>query len=404
MTSFLDDPGGFANEQRRRAVDDMPHCTVVVVGKTGVGKSTLINGIFGERLAETGVGRPVTQHFSEYSVPGVPVTIVDSRGIELSQDLQEVTTELLGEIEKRLHGPADRHLHMLWYCISAEGARFEPETEGALLRAVGGSTDLPCLVVLTKAYDAEDPGVTELKRFVEGENLPLRGVVPVLSEGRYGLKAHGLEALITATEAHIEEGVRTAFVNAQTRQIASKRARAYARVERLVNEQDTTYRPLAFAREAIGRDSGEEERYVKRVVDVIAQVAAMFGSGTATDERVETLVQSVFGGESGTSGLQNFLRTANRLALLIPPIGPTMAVKVGAKLVTSLLAAESANRVDKADRVRAQLLSLTYGRAAANVLADAAHADLDERPLSDDDFAARFDDHLEREAATATEH
>ena len=53
MTSFLDDPGGFANERRRRAVDDMPRCTIVVVGKTGVGKSTFINGVFGERLAET---------------------------------------------------------------------------------------------------------------------------------------------------------------------------------------------------------------------------------------------------------------------------------------------------------------------------------------------------------------
>ena len=150
--------------------------------------------------------------------------------------------------------------------------------------------------MLTKAYDPEDAAVTELKRFVEGENLPLRGVVPVLSEGRYGLKEHGLEALITATEAHIEEGVRTAFVNAQTRQIESKRAAAYARVERLVNEQDTTYRPMAFAREAIGRDTGEAERYLQRVVDVIAQVAAMFGAATATDERVETLVHTVFGG------------------------------------------------------------------------------------------------------------
>ena len=194
VTSFLDNPGGFATERRRRAVGDMPHCTIVVVGKTGVGKSTLINGVFGEQLAETGVGRPVTQHFSEYSVPGVPVTIVDSRGIELSQDLKAVTDELLREIEERLRGPADRHLHVLWYCISAEGARFEPETEGALLRAVGGSTDLPCMVVLTKAYDPGDTGVAELKRFVEGENLPLRGVVPVLAESRYGLSAHGLEA------------------------------------------------------------------------------------------------------------------------------------------------------------------------------------------------------------------
>ncbi|MDA0173842.1 50S ribosome-binding GTPase [Solirubrobacter taibaiensis] len=404
MTSFLDNPGGFATGRRRRAVSDMPRCTIVVVGKTGVGKSTLINGVFGEQLAETGVGRPVTQHFSEYSVPGMPVTIVDSRGIELSQDLRAVTDELLREIEDRLRGPADRHLHVLWYCISAEGARFEPETEGALLRAVGGSTDLPCLVVLTKAYDPEDQGVAELKRFVEHENLPLRGVVPVLAEGRYDLPPHGLDALITATEAHIDEGVRAAFVNAQVREIGAKLTSALARVDELADEQDTAYRPLAFASEAFGRgDAGEEERYLRRVLDVIAEVAAIFGVATATDERLEVLALATLGGQTGLKGLHNFLRNASRLALLIPPVGPTVTVKIGAKLVSALIAAEGANRVDKAERVRAQLLSRIYGRAAAAVLAEAAHADLAGRTLPDPDFAARFDEQLDHEAAAAVE-
>ena len=34
---------------------------IVIIGKTGVGKSTLINTIFGQKLAETGIGKPVTQ-------------------------------------------------------------------------------------------------------------------------------------------------------------------------------------------------------------------------------------------------------------------------------------------------------------------------------------------------------
>ena len=35
---------------------------VIVAGKTGVGKSTLINSVFKEKLAETGMGKPVTSH------------------------------------------------------------------------------------------------------------------------------------------------------------------------------------------------------------------------------------------------------------------------------------------------------------------------------------------------------
>ena len=35
---------------------------ILVAGQTGVGKSTLINGVFGEGFAKTAIGEPVTQH------------------------------------------------------------------------------------------------------------------------------------------------------------------------------------------------------------------------------------------------------------------------------------------------------------------------------------------------------
>lgn len=35
---------------------------IIVAGKTGVGKSTLINAVFKDKLAETGMGKPVTTH------------------------------------------------------------------------------------------------------------------------------------------------------------------------------------------------------------------------------------------------------------------------------------------------------------------------------------------------------
>jgi predicted GTPase len=34
---------------------------LAIFGKTGVGKSTLVNAIFGENVAATGIGEPVTQ-------------------------------------------------------------------------------------------------------------------------------------------------------------------------------------------------------------------------------------------------------------------------------------------------------------------------------------------------------
>ena len=48
---------------------------IIVAGKTGVGKSTLINAVFKEHLADTGMGKPVTTHMRKITKKGVPLAI-----------------------------------------------------------------------------------------------------------------------------------------------------------------------------------------------------------------------------------------------------------------------------------------------------------------------------------------
>lgn len=70
-------------------LENMAKVNILVVGKTGVGKSTLINNIFREELAETGIGRPVTQHLKKISKEGLPINLYDTKGLELEEDVQE---------------------------------------------------------------------------------------------------------------------------------------------------------------------------------------------------------------------------------------------------------------------------------------------------------------------------
>ena len=85
----------------RDAVRGSGKVNIVVAGKTGVGKSTLINTVFRGQLAKTGSGTPVTQQIEEISKDGHPITIIDSKGLEL-KDYATILKDLESFLELRV--------------------------------------------------------------------------------------------------------------------------------------------------------------------------------------------------------------------------------------------------------------------------------------------------------------
>lgn len=98
---------------------------IIVAGKTGVGKSTLINSVFKEKLADTGMGKPVTSHMRKITKKGVPLAIYDTRGFELGKEVQaEVKQEVMDTISKGLATQdINKAIHCIWYCINTASNR-----------------------------------------------------------------------------------------------------------------------------------------------------------------------------------------------------------------------------------------------------------------------------------------
>ena len=75
---------------------------IMIIGKSGVGKSTLVNNLFRNDLAKTGGVKPVTKNINRYSLPNYPLTIYDSQGFELNKNTQKNIKKQIKQIAESI--------------------------------------------------------------------------------------------------------------------------------------------------------------------------------------------------------------------------------------------------------------------------------------------------------------
>lgn len=221
----------FANiikEALDRAKKNIGHANVLLAGKTGVGKSTLVNAVFQGDLATTGIGRPVTPNTREYTKEGIPLTIIDTKGIEAAD--YEGTKLLLEKALQERNESSDvlRHVHVAWLCISEDSRRVE-QAEIDLL-ALLSKYRIPTVVVITKARS--DAG---FKKEVESllpearQFMRVRALREEFDEGLV-LEPMGLVSLVEVTAQLFPDGHKNAFVAAQKIDMQHKVERSHIAV------------------------------------------------------------------------------------------------------------------------------------------------------------------------------
>ncbi|MDU9789764.1 GTPase [Helicobacter pylori] len=104
---------------------------ILLMGYTGSGKSSLINALFGEEIAKTGVGKPITQHIEKYIDEQKGLVFWDTQGIEaadyhgtlqgIKQRMEEVSP-LKGHDEKEAE---EKIIHMAYLCVKETSSRVQ---------------------------------------------------------------------------------------------------------------------------------------------------------------------------------------------------------------------------------------------------------------------------------------
>lgn len=199
---------------------------LIIFGKTGVGKSTLINAIFGEEVARTGIGEPVTQGSHLYIDKVGQLGVIDTRGLEVGKDDKAIVSELNALMKSSRKLPLNEQVHVAWFCLRGMDRRFEEAEENFVKRLA--DLGLPVLVVLTQVPLRDGryhPDAVTLAEQIRAKNLPIFGGGPFLTQAMAdnftGAPTHGLNEVLDATFRVAPQGVHGALTAAQ--QIDTKR-------------------------------------------------------------------------------------------------------------------------------------------------------------------------------------
>ncbi len=179
------------------------HLNIYLIGKSGIGKSTLINKIIGKDEAPTGVGRPITQFTKSYESNNI--RLWDTKGIEMSEyNLKKVIEETKTLIKKNAeNNNPDEYIHCIWYCIN--GSRFEEIEEISIEELANVYDDSSLPIVLVYTHTISKTLFDNMKQFIKSnKKLEKIDVLSVLAEDEIAvdgqpIKSFGIKELLQKT-------------------------------------------------------------------------------------------------------------------------------------------------------------------------------------------------------------
>ena len=221
----------------------MERGNVLVIGNSGVGKSTLINAVLGEEKAETGWGeKGTTEKLKTHENKDIPFRIIDTIGFVPSRMGKNKAIKAVQNWSEKSakEGNSNTQISVIWICIEGTSRKLFPETIKSISKAIKIWKSVPVIVVITKSYSEPDRkyniemvynAFDKQKRYSKN----LRKVIPVVAE-QFILNdsafapTEGISELIKATNDLMPAGIKAAKADIAAFNFKRKRAFAHGLV------------------------------------------------------------------------------------------------------------------------------------------------------------------------------
>lgn len=224
----------------RKEMITMERGNVLVIGNSGVGKSTLINAVLGEERAETGWGtKGTTDKLTIYESDKIPFRIIDTIGFEPSfiKEFKAINAVKKWSKDSAQERHKDNQINVIWFCVEGTSSKLFPKIIKDISRATSMWGSVPVIVAITKSYsvperekniDMVNNAFAKQKRYSKN----LRKVIPVvastyvLNDSAYAAP-EGITELIDATNELMPEGIRAGEMDIAAFKLNRKRAMAH---------------------------------------------------------------------------------------------------------------------------------------------------------------------------------